>query len=97
MESRFAFHRKKYVKDYFWGNCLYLNNLDLFSDEGMTVGIFPTREQAVVWSGYERGRESVAWRDETKALKETKGTKGSVALIQYIFVSSYSDASGNRP
>ena len=75
MESRFAFHRKKNVKDYFWGNCLYLNNLDLFSDEGMTVGIFPTREQAVVWSGYERGERAL--RDETKQrllrrLKEQK-------------------------
>ena len=48
MESQFAFHRKKFVKDYFWGNYLYLNNLDHFSDEGMTVDIFLTREQAVV-------------------------------------------------
>ena len=37
-----------------------MNNLDFFSDEGMTVSIFIAREQAVVWSGHARGGESVA-------------------------------------
>ena len=74
-----------------------MNNLDFFSDEGMTVSIFIAREQAVVWSGHARGGESVAWRVETKALKETMGTKGSVELIKFIFANKYSDTSDKRP
>ena len=58
------------MKDYFWGNYLYLNNLDLFFDEGMTVGIFLTREQAVVQSGHARGER------ERCVTRRNKGSEG---------------------